>query len=193
MKLKIVIIICLFFIPSSAIHYLELKNGDHGEVSIVDTTGNSIKFIRNGKGVTLKKIKVKYAVIGFDTINYENYIEKYIPAPQKIIQPTCIECCEKQYFNSDIITEQIDTRLHDKTSIFTTKLKFLGCLQISGSIINEMIVIYDANRTIKSKIKIGNDEISNEVDSEWNVGHTMLSILNGMFLVNGIVMIKVDF
>jgi hypothetical protein len=53
---------------------VDFKNGQEVTTQIVDTSGCSIKIIRNGNEVVIRKSIVKRIIVKSDTLSYENYI-----------------------------------------------------------------------------------------------------------------------
>lgn len=81
----LLILIFAFFISSAAQDYLEFRNGETANVTILDTSDCFVTFERNGNKVSLNKDMFKFIIFWEDTTDLSSYtcknnIRKNIPA-----------------------------------------------------------------------------------------------------------------
>ena len=70
---KITVIVILFFTYAHSDKLL-LKDGETANVIVEDTTGCSVRYIKNGNDISLNKQMINMLIIGNDTIDLSSYV-----------------------------------------------------------------------------------------------------------------------
>lgn len=193
-------LIFLFYFQAQSADFIKLKDGNGGTITTLDTTGNLVTYIRNGSKVTLNKTLIDYITIGKDTISYIGFVpdENAIHKESIIIKPnnpptqndrSTFESLDHSN-NEQYISTAIKNSLNAN---FKTQLKIIGGIQIGGAIVNQILVIYDATRKETFSTTIDGKKYSQNFQHKWTIGHTMLTILNGLFLSSGITTLTINF
>lgn len=199
--MKIQTILCfifLFYFQSQSEDFIKLKGGNSGTITTIDTTGNLVTYIRNGSKVTLKKNLIDYIIIGRDTISYNGFepdpqavhkesvkINKQYNTPTKNVQSSIVNLDQAQ-----VASIEIKKSLN---ATFRSRFKLLGCFQIGGAVISEILVIRDATKKETVSVSSSGKISSLSFQHKWALGHTILSILNGLFLTSGITLLTIKF
>lgn len=183
--------------------YIMLKDGISGSVSFIDTSGKHIIYIRDDKKRRIKKDKVEFIVINTDTIKYKKSTVINKPNYEKEFNKLV---AKKTYTIEYKVNKTNDIALKNIVAINNIKVlqqkrkklfKTLGFIQIGGSVVNQLIVFFDAKKTYKiflaDDTEDSRDNESIKLQNRWTMGHTMLSILNGLVFINGFIMVKIPF
>ena len=173
-----------------------LKEGTGGNVSLIDTSGKYVTYMRNNKKRRMGKTYIEFIVMETDTIKYDNsVIISELNKKNGIKEPIISEIDTIKYQLNDINRKNIiainnfNVLQQRKNDHYRT----LGHIQIFGSIINQILVFWDANKTYKLTSNADEGKNQFEVKNKWSIGHTMFTILNGVILFNGYIMIKISF